>query len=111
MKNTRLEYILENYPLARENEKELVIAYLQEFTCEADLEKELIAKLIHKAPWLSWITRQRAFYQNELGMYLPSEEIVNKRKLAQERIKERIRKNKWESLFVSLGRFFNKITK
>jgi hypothetical protein len=50
MKNTRLEYILENYPLARENEKELVISYLQEFTCESDLEKELIAKLINKAP-------------------------------------------------------------
>jgi hypothetical protein len=50
MKNTRLEYILENYPLARESDKELIIAYLQEFTCESDLEKELIAKLIHKAP-------------------------------------------------------------
>jgi hypothetical protein len=67
--------------------------------------------VLENAPWLAWIIRQRAFYQNELGMYLPSEEIVNKRKLAQERIKERIRKNKWESLFVSLGRFFNKITK
>jgi len=50
MKNTRLEYILENYPLARENDKELIIAYLQEFTCESDLEKEIIEKNLRKAP-------------------------------------------------------------
>lgn len=105
MKNDKLEFILQKYPDARENDQVMYIHYLQEYFCETDLEKQVIHEVLIQAPICSSLDRVRRFYQNELWLYLPPEWVINRRKIAQQCIKEKIRESK-RSLFDWIKRWF-----
>jgi hypothetical protein len=49
-KNTKLEFILEKFLKARENDIFLYREYLKEFYCDNSLEKEVIDRVLENAP-------------------------------------------------------------
>jgi hypothetical protein len=66
MKNSKLEKILNDFPIHRNNNKWIYIEYLKKYHCETDFEKIIIEKVLGLAPNQATISRQTAFYQNIL---------------------------------------------
>ena len=109
LKNSKLEKILEEKFYTRSNDKILFIEYLKDYHCETEIEKAIIEKVLLKAPTQASLQRSRAWYQNELGMYLPWLWVVNKRKQKAEEVKQRVREAKKDKVWIfdAFKRYFN----
>lgn len=109
-KSSKIEYILEKYSDTRNNDTLLFIKYLQEYHCKNEIEKAIIERILKEAPQQSSIQRSRAWYQNELWLYLPPIETMNKRKIKAMEIKEKIREVKKDKIwfFDAVYRFLKK---
>ncbi len=109
-KYTKVEQILKDHPETRYNDKALYIQYAKIYNKvykEANDEgKELLNKFIMSFSELS-LTRKRAYIQNVLKEYLPSKEILEKRKIKYAKCKKEYKKDT-KGLFDGLTRWFNK---
>ena len=65
--------------VARNDPKKGYIEYLQLYKCENDVERAIIEKVLKKSISGASYKRVVAHIQNKLGLYLPNEEVKQKR--------------------------------
>ncbi len=76
----RLEQILEKYPKTRNSDLELYIKYFQKYICENWIEQIFIRRIFER--WgvnIAWLTRKRAFIQNNLWQHLGDKQVEKAR--------------------------------
>lgn len=72
----KLEKILNDFPLYRNNNKWIYIEYLKKYHCETDFEKIVIQKVLSVSPNQATIARETAYLQNVLWLYKPWDETT-----------------------------------
>ncbi len=76
----RIEQILKKYPKTRNSDLELYILFFQKYVCNNWIEKIIIRKIFER--WganIAWLTRKRAFIQNNLWQYLSDKQVKKMR--------------------------------
>ncbi len=85
---TRVAFILNRYPVARNSDVTLQIKYWEHF--EPEILKEFKPENLYRATRLTSVARARAKIQNEYGLFLASEPIRRGRRALEDATRDRL---------------------
>ena len=99
--------ILRDFPTSRDSDKELLLFYERNYSAENTTQEFILEHF----EFISCFERERRYWQNTKGLFLPSESVVRGRKKKEARIVEAIREEKksfTQNVFAYARRIFDK---